>query len=211
LRRNLSADVDAFPQDVVELMSYFRPIQPGQLVRAIPGAGLEVPVWILGSSLYGAQLAAALGLPYTFASHFAPAEMEQAVALYRARQPSDQLAAPGVMLGLNVCAPDTDEEPKRLFSSHQQAVINRRSGRRGPLPPPVEDLDSRLDPVAKMILQQALSCSVVGSPETVKRGLEAFIDGTDEIMVAAQIFDHAARLRSFKITAQVHEALSKAT
>jgi luciferase family oxidoreductase group 1 len=213
LRRNLAADADSFPQDVVELMDYFRPIQPGQHVRAIPGAGLDIPVWILGSSLFGAQLAAALGLPYAFASHFAPAEMEEAVMLYRHQfRPSERLALPRVMLGLNVCAADTDAEAKRLFSSHQQALIARRTGRRGPLPPPVDDLESRLDPMAKAILQQALSCSVVGSPETVKRGLETFIahTRTDEIMVTGNIFDHAARLRSFEITAEVHQTLSKA-
>jgi luciferase family oxidoreductase group 1 len=194
-------------------MSYFRPAQPGQLVRAIPGAGLDVPVWILGSSLYGAQLAAALGLPYAFASHFAPAEMAQAVAIYRARfKPSGQLTTSYVMLGLNVCAADTDDEAKRIFSSHQQGVINRRSGRRGPLPPPVADFESGLDPVAKAMLEQALACSVVGSPQTVKRGLQAFIDrtGADEIMVAGQIFDHAARLLSFEITAQAHGMPSEA-
>ena len=171
LRRNLAGDADRFPQDVIELMSYFLPSQPGQQVRAIPGAGLEVPVWILGSSLFGAQLAAALGLPYAFASHFAPADMEQAVMLYRSRfQPSERLATPRVMLGLNVCAADTDAEARRLFSSHQQAVIARRTGRRGPLPPPLDDFESRLDPTAKLILREALSCSIVGSPETVKRG-----------------------------------------
>jgi luciferase family oxidoreductase group 1 len=213
LRRNLATGADSFPQDVIELMSYFRPAQPGQQVRAIPGAGLDVPVWILGSSLFGAQLAAALGLPYAFASHFAPAEMAQAVALYRARfQPSERLAAPHVMLGLNVCAADTDEEARRLFSSHQQALIARRTGRRGPLPPPVEDFESRLDPAARLILRQALSCSIVGSPATLKAGLAAFIrqTRTDEIMVAGQIFDHAARLRSFEITAEIHETLSRA-
>jgi len=213
LRRNLATDADSFPQDVIELMSYFRPLEPDQQVRAIPGAGLDVPVWILGSSLFGAQLAAALGLPYAFASHFAPAEMEQAVALYRARfQPSDRLAVPHVMLGLNVCAADTDMEARRLFSSHQQAVIARRTGRRGPLPPPVEDFERRIDLRAQAILQQALRCSVVGSPETVKQGLAAFIKQTrtDEIMMTGNIFDHAARLRSFEIAAQVHAALGKA-
>jgi luciferase family oxidoreductase group 1 len=213
LRRNLATGADSFPQDVIELMSYFRPVAPDQQVRAIPGAGLDVPVWILGSSLFGAQLAAALGLPYAFASHFAPAEMARAVALYRGSfQPSERLAVPHVMLGLNVCAADTDAEAKRLFSSHQQAVIARRTGRRGPLPPPVEDFESRLDLRAMSILQQALSCSVVGSPETVQRGLEAFIQKTrtDEIMVTGNIFDHAARLRSFEIAAQVHATLSQA-
>jgi luciferase family oxidoreductase group 1 len=213
LRRNLASDPDGFPQDVIELMSYFQPIQPGQQVRAIPGAGLDVPVWILGSSLFGAQLAAALGLPYAFASHFAPADMEEAIALYRGRfQPSARLAAPHVMLGLNVCAADTDAEARRLFSSHQQAVIARRTGRRGPLPPPLQDFESRLDPRGKLILQQALTCSIVGSPETVTRGLAAFIrqTRTDEIMVTGNIFDHAARLRSFEIAAQAHQALSEA-
>jgi luciferase family oxidoreductase group 1 len=174
---------------------------------------LDVPVWILGSSLYGAQLAAALGLPYAFASHFAPADLEQAVAIDRARfEPSAQLATPYVMLGLNVCAADTDDEAKRLFSSHQQGVINRRTGRRGPLPPPVDDFESHLDPVAQAILAEATTCSVVGSPETVKRGVQAFIDrtGADEIMVAGQIFDHAARLQSYEIAAQAHGVFSTA-
>jgi luciferase family oxidoreductase group 1 len=213
LRRHLATDVDSFPQDVIELMGYFRPVTPDQQVRAIPGAGLDVPVWILGSSLFGAQLAAVLGLPYAFASHFAPADMEQALALYRAQfRPSERLTAPRVMLGLNVCAADTDEEAKRLFSSHQQSLIARRTGRRGPLPPPVADFESRLDLMGKSILQQSLTCSVVGSPETVKRALEAFIAHTraDEIMVTGHIFDHAARLRSYEITAEVHQALSKA-
>jgi luciferase family oxidoreductase group 1 len=213
LRRNLVADVDSFPQDVIELMSYFLPVEPNQQVRAIPGAGLDVPVWILGSSLFGAQLAAALGLPYAFASHFAPAEMERAIALYRSSfRPSERLAAPYVMLGLNVCAAETDQEARHLFSSHQQAVIARRTGRRGPLPPPVEDFEAGLDLRAKAILQQALSCAVVGSPQTVRRGLEAFIKKTrtDGIMVTGNIFDHAARVRSFEITAQVHATLSEA-
>jgi luciferase family oxidoreductase group 1 len=213
LRRNLATGGDSFPQDVVELMSYFRPAQPDQPVRAIPGAGLDVPVWILGSSLFGAQLAAALGLPYAFASHFAPAEMERAIALYRSTfRPSDRLAAPYVMLGLNVCAAESDGEARYLFSSHQQAVIARRTGRRGPLPPPVADFEQALDLRAKAILQQALSCAVVGSPQTVRHGLEAFINKTrtDEIMVTGNIFDHAARVRSFEITAQVHATLSEA-
>jgi luciferase family oxidoreductase group 1 len=213
LRRTLATGADSFPQDVIELMSYFRPAQPDQAVRAIPGAGLDVPVWILGSSLFGAQLAAALGLPFAFASHFAPAEMERAMALYRGSfRPSERLAAPYVMLGLNVCAADTDAQARYLFSSHQQAVIARRTGRRGPLPPPVADFESGLDLRARAILQQALSCAVVGAHETVQHGLAAFIKrtGTDEIMVTGNIFDHAARLRSFEITAQVHAKLSKA-
>ena len=213
LRRNLHADIDAFPQDVIELMSYFQPVQPGQAVCAIPGAGLDVPIWILGSSLFGAQLAAALGLPFAFASHFAPAELEQAVAIYRAGfAPSERLARSYVMLGLNVCAADTDEQARWLFSSHQQRTINNRIGRRGPLPPPVDDFESRLDPLGKTILAHALSCSVVGSPQTVQHGLQAFIaqTGADELIVASQVFDHRARLRSYEIVAQAHAALGSA-
>jgi luciferase family oxidoreductase group 1 len=207
LRRNLDATVDDFPQDVLELMAYFQPVQPGQRIQAVPGAGLDVPIWILGSSLYGAQLAAALGLPYAFASHFAPAELDGAMAVYRSQfKPSDQLDKPYVMLGINVIAAATDAEAKRLFSSLQQAFIKIRSGRPGRLPPPVDDLESALGQTGRAILDQALSCSVVGSPQTVRRGLADFIDrtGADELMVTAQIFDHHARLQSFEITAEVH-------
>jgi luciferase family oxidoreductase group 1 len=207
LRRNLNATVDDFPQDVLELMAYFKPVQPGQRIQAVPGAGLDVPIWILGSSLYGAQLAAALGLPYAFASHFAPAELEGAMAVYRSQfKPSDQLDKPYVMLGINVIAAATDVEAKRLFSSLQQAFINIRSGRPGRLPPPVDDMEGVLGSTGRAILDQALSCSLVGSPETVRRGLAEFIarTGADELMVTAQIFDHRARLRSFEIAAEVH-------
>ena len=174
----------------------------------MPGAGLDVPIWILGSSLFGAQLAAALGLPYAFASHFAPAELFGAIAIYRARFKScEQLDKPYVMLGINVIAAASDAEAKRLFSSLQQAFVNLRRGRPGRLPPPVDDMESRLDPSAKAMLDQALSCSIVGSPETVGEGLAAFIGrtGADELMVTAQIFDHQVRLRSFEITAAVHK------
>ncbi len=207
LRRNLDGDVDSFPQDVIELMTYFRPAEPGQRVRAIPGEGQEVEVWMLGSSLYGAQLAAYLGLPYAFASHFAPAAMEEAIDVYRTTfRPSDRLAAPYLMLGLNIFAADTDTEARRLFTSLQQAFVNLRTGRPGKLPPPVDGYEESLDERAKATLDHALSCSVVGSPETVKRGLAAFAarTGADEIMVTAQVFDHAARLRSFEITAAAH-------
>jgi luciferase family oxidoreductase group 1 len=207
LRRNLNNDIDAFPRDVIELMTYFQPARPGQLVQAVPGAGQDVPVWILGSSTYGAQLAAALGLPYAFASHFAPADMEAALSLYRSQfKPSEHLQKPYVMLGLNVVAAETDAEALRLFTSLQQAFINLRTGRPGPLPPPVDDIEALIDPSAHGLLQQTLSRSVVGSPATVKAGLEAFIARTaaDEIMVTAQIFDHAARVRSFEIVADAH-------
>jgi len=213
LRRNLAGDAEDFPRDVVELMAYFRPAAPDQHLQAVPGAGLEVPVWILGSSTYGAQLAALLGLPYAFASHFAPAQMMDAIAVYRERfQPSEQLAAPHVMLGLNVFAAETDAEARRLFSSLQQAFLNLRSGRPGKLPPPVDDFDAGLDPRARAMLEHALSCSVVGGPETVQRGLRDFVarTGADELMVTAQIFDHGARLRSFGILAQVHAEMTAA-
>jgi luciferase family oxidoreductase group 1 len=213
LRRNLEAGVDGFPNDVVELMAYFRPAQPTQHVRAVPGEGEDVKVWILGSSTYGAQLAAILGLPYAFASHFAPAEMESAINIYRTQfQPSDHLAKPRLMLGLNVVAAETDAEAKLLFSSLQQAFVNLRSGRPGKLPPPVEGYFETLDAMAKTMLTQALSCAIVGGPETVRRGLEAFIrrTGADELMVTAQIFDHTARKRSFEILAGVHGEMARA-
>ena len=204
LRRNLEGSVDTFPQDVVELMAYFEPPVEGRRVHAVPGEGEKVPVWILGSSLYGAQLAAMLGLPYAFASHFAPAEMERALEIYRARfQPSQYLDRPYVMLGLNVVAASTDAEAKYLFSSLQQAFVNLRSGRPGRLPPPLADYESGLEPAARALLAQALSCAVVGAPQTVGRGIEAFLarTGADELMVTAQVFDHAARVRSFELLA----------
>jgi luciferase family oxidoreductase group 1 len=214
LRRNLASDSDTFPQDVVELMNYFRPAEPGQRVRAVPGAGLNVPVWILGSSLFGAQLAAALGLPYGFASHFAPGHMMEAIEIYRSRfRPSAQLERPHVMLGINVIAADTDEEARLLRTSHQQAFTNLRRGRPAPIPPPVKDFESQLTPMERASLEQSLSCSVVGSPETVRRGLADFIarTGADELMVASQIFDHSARLRSYSITAEARDALARAS
>jgi luciferase family oxidoreductase group 1 len=213
LRRNLEAGADSFPQDVVELMNYFAPAEPGQRVIAVPGEGEDVEVWVLGSSTYGAQLAAILGLPYAFASHFAPAEMQHAIDIYRSRfQPSQRLAAPRLMLGLNVFAADTDAEARLLFSSLQQAFVNLRTGRPGKLPPPVENFEATLDPMAKGMLDSALSCTIVGSPETVRRGLDDFVrrTGADELMVTAQIFDHKARLKSFEILADAQRSLSKA-
>ncbi|HEY0184703.1 MAG TPA: LLM class flavin-dependent oxidoreductase, partial [Rhodopila sp.] len=205
MRRNLAADVNQFPSDVVELMNYFKPSHPGQTLQAVPGAGEDVAIWILGSSTFGAQLAAHLGLPYAFASHFAPGQMQEAIAIYRARfRPSEHLATPYVMLGVNIFAADTDAEARRLFSSLQQAFLNLRRGRPGKLPPPVDDLESGLDPYGRAMLADSLSCSVVGGPETVRDGLRAFVarTGADELMVTAQIFDHAARKRSFEILAQ---------
>jgi luciferase family oxidoreductase group 1 len=214
IRRNLLADVHQFPQDVVELMAYFRPAEPNQAVQAVPGAGLEVPIWILGSSTFGAQLAAYLGLPFAFASHFAPGMMTQAIAIYRERfRASPQLAKANVMLGITVVAAESDEEARFLFSSLQQSTLNNRTGRRGRVPPPVEDFEARLDPYAHAILDDAQSCAVVGGPETVRHGLDDFIrrTGADELMVTANIFDHGKRKRSFEIVAAVHGAMKETT
>lgn len=211
LRRNLDAGVDTFPQDVVELIRYFEPTTEGQRIRAVPGEGERVPIWILGSSLYGAQLAAMLGLPYAFASHFAPAELDHALAVYRSRfEPSEFLRKPHVMLGLNIFAAPTDEEARFLFTSLQQAFVNLRTGQPGKLPPPRRDYEAELEPAAQTMLGNALSCALVGSLETVREGLKAFVDrtGADELMVTAQIFDHAKRVRSFEILAQAAESLA---
>jgi luciferase family oxidoreductase group 1 len=213
VRRNLSGDVDEFPRDVVELMSYFQPAEPGQAVQAVPGAGLEVPIWILGSSTYGAQLAAYLGLPFAFASHFAPAMMMQAMKIYRERfRPSAQLALPHVMLGLVVIAAESDEEARFLYSSLQQSSLNNRIGQRGRVPPPVADVEALLDPYARAILADALGSAIVGGPDTVRRGLEDFVrrTGADELMVTANLFDHDKRKRSFEMVAQVHGGMKKA-
>jgi luciferase family oxidoreductase group 1 len=207
LRRNLASDADEFPQDVLELQDYFAD-SPRRQVRAVPGAGLNVPLWILGSSLFGAQLAAHLGLPYAFASHFAPQMMMQAIELYRANfKPSAQLDKPYVMLGFNVFAADTDEEAQFRATSMQQAFVNLRSGRPTRLQPPVRGYLEALGPQERSMLDAVLSCSAIGSPETVAAQLKAFVAHTraDELMITSQIFDHAARLRSYEITAQVRE------
>jgi luciferase family oxidoreductase group 1 len=205
LRRNLGSDESQFPRDVVELMNYFQPTQPLR-VHAVPGEGLDIPVWILGSSLFGAQLAAVLGLPYAFASHFAPGQMIDAIRVYREHfKPSAHLEKPYVMLGYNVFAADTDEEGQYLASSMQQAFVNLRSGRPTPLPPPVEGYADSLFPPQRAMLDQVLASTAVGSPATVKAAIEAFIEWTkpDELILTSQIFDHAKRLRSFEIAAAV--------
>jgi luciferase family oxidoreductase group 1 len=211
LRRRQVGDVDAFPQDVLELMGYFGDPEPGQPVQAVPGAGLDVPIWILGSSLYGAELAAALGLPYAFASHFAPAQMMQAIALYRARfRPSKRLARPYVMLGFNLFAADTDAEGQLLATSMMAAFAALRRGTPGKLKPPVEGFEERMAPAERAMLDQVLACSAIGSPATVRRAIGAFVarTGADELMLASMTFDHAARLRSYEIAAQVRDEMA---
>ena len=207
LRRTLMGGEDRFPQDVAELAGYFAPAQPGQQVQAVPGAGLKVPLWVLGSSTYGAELAAYLGLPFAFASHFAPAMLDQALAVYRGRfRPSEQLERPYVMLGVNVFAAETDEEAALLATSQQQAFVNLRTGRPGPLPPPLPGYLESLPPHLKALLDDYLSCAVTGGPDTVRTDLAAFIarTGADELMVACNMFDFDQRLRSFEITATAH-------
>ncbi len=206
LRRNLASDPDQFPQDVMELQGYFAPPAPGQRVMAIPGAGLNVPLWILGSSLFGAQVAAALGLPFAFASHFAPAMMMQAIEIYRARfEPSPQLEQPHVMLGFNIFAAESDSEARFLASSMQQAFVNLRSGRPTQLPPPIEGYEGQLPAGARTLLADVLTCSAIGSPATVRGALLAFVERTrpDELMITSQMFSHAARLRSYEIAAEI--------
>ena len=211
MRRNLASSADEFPQDVVELMDYFAG-STRRSVQAVPGAGLQVPVWILGSSLFGAQLAAHLGLPYAFASHFAPTMMMQAIDFYRSNfRPSAQLSKPYVMLGYNVFAADTDAEGQLLASSMQQAFVNLHSGRASRLQPPVAGYLEQIGPTGRAMLEQVLSCSAIGAPDTVQRQMQEFIarTGADELMITSQIYDHAARLRSYQITGQVHRALSE--
>ncbi|MCA1614829.1 MAG: LLM class flavin-dependent oxidoreductase [Acidobacteria bacterium] len=208
LRRNFNAATEDFPRDVQELRAYFAPARADRPVRAVPGAGLGVPLWLLGSSLYSAQLAAELGLPFAFASHFAPDYLMHALEVYRERfRPSSQLKEPYAMACLNVFAAETDEEARRLFTSVQQAFVNLRRGRPGKLPPPVETLEGVASEPELAGAGHALRYSVVGSPETVRRGLEAFLalTGADELMMTSQIHDHAARLRSLEIAAAARE------
>ncbi len=205
LRRTLAGNLDDFPQDVLELQHYFKEPAPNQFVHAVPGAGLNVPLWILGSSLYGAQLAAALGLPYAFASHFAPAALMQAIAVYRQRfEPSAQLDKPYVMVGMTVVAADTDDEAHFLRTSILRSFVNRRrGGMPGKLPPPAADFEDQVAPHERAMIAEALSCSAVGAPDTVEREIAAFVErtGADEVMITANIHDHAKRLRSFELVA----------
>jgi luciferase family oxidoreductase group 1 len=205
LRRS-AASAERFPQDVVELQTLLGPPQPGQAVLAVPGAGLEVPLWMLGSSLFGAQLAAMLGLPYAFASHFAPGALMQALEVYRARfEASKQLEAPYAMVAANVVVADSDTEARRLFTSLQQQFANLVRGARSRLPEPIEDIETYWSPLERAEAERMLACSFVGSKETVREGLDGFISRTkaDEVIVASAIFDHAARLRSYELLAEL--------
>ena len=216
LRRNLMGSDDSFPADVAELQAYFRAPTPGQIhmgsgVHAVPGAGLDIPLWLLGSSLFSAQLAAEMGLPFAFASHFAPDYLLQALQIYRANfKPSAQLQRPYAMAGISVFAAGTDEEARFLFTSLQQQFINLRRGTPGPLPPPIPSMEGYWSPTERQMVEHSLAYAVVGSPETVERGLRFFIEGTkvDELIVTGQIYDHQSRLRSFEITAAARDALA---
>jgi luciferase family oxidoreductase group 1 len=201
LRRDAMA-AESFPDDVLELQAFLAPAQPGQAIRAVPGAGSQVPLWILGSSLYGAQLAALLGLPYAFASHFAPDALDQALALYRERfQPSQQLGKSHAMAGANVIVADTDAEARRLFTSVQMRFVGMVRNERGLLQPPIDDIDSYWTATERLHASRMLTCSFVGSPKTVESQLRDFVarTGIDELMVASAIYDQSAKLRSFEL------------
>jgi len=203
LRRSL-VNSDNFPQDVLELQAYFAPVQPGQRVQAVPAAGTDVPLWILGSSTYGAQLAAALGLPYGFASHFAPEQLLIALDFYRQRfKPSEQLAQPHAMVGVNIIAAATDQEARRLATTQQMSFTNIFRGARGLSRPPIDDIETYWTPTEKAQASRMLARSIVGSAETVRAGIDALVaeTGADELMVVSDIYDHTARLRSFEMIA----------
>ncbi|KMM77430.1 hypothetical protein ACP93_00840 [Xanthomonas sp. NCPPB 1128] len=203
LRRYFDS-ADQFPHDVAELLRYFEPAVDGQLVRAVPGAGIEVPVWLLGSSLFSARLAAAMGLPFAFASHFAPDAMDEALAVYRREfRASSRLQAPYAVLALNVVAAASTAEARRLFTTQQQSFVNLRRGRPGLIPPPIDDIEAFWAPHEKLGVERALACTVLGDPETVAQGLADFVarHRPDELLFTANIHDHAARLRSFQLAA----------
>ncbi len=207
LRRTLTG-VDNFPRDVLELQAYFAPVQPGQLVQAVPAAGTEVPLWILGSSTYGAQLAAELGLPYAFASHFAPDQLMPALDIYRSRfKPSAQLERPHAMIGVNIIAAETDREARRLATTQQMSFTNIFRGLRGLSQPPIEDIEAYWTPIEKAQVTRMLARSMFGSAETIRTGIDALLaeTGADELMVVSDLYDHAARLRSFELIATAHE------
>jgi len=207
LRRD-PRNADRFPQDVLELQAFLGPVRPGQQVEAVPGSDTNVPLWILGSSLYGAQLAAELGLPYGFASHFAPQALDAAIALYRERfKPSAQLAAPYVLVGVNVIAAATNDEAKRLATSQQMSFADMFRGLRNLMQPPIEDIETYWSPHEKAQASQMLACTVIGNRERVAEGLAALVERTkaDELMIVSDIFDPEKRLRSFELIASARQ------
>jgi luciferase family oxidoreductase group 1 len=211
LRRDLATNAEQFPQDVLELQAYFDAVQPGQQIRAVPGAGLKVPLWILGSSLFGAQVAAMLGLPFAFASHFAPDALMPALEIYRRHfKPSEQLEKPYAMVAANIVAADTDAQARRLFTSLQQSFVKLRRGTPGKLAPPIDDINSWAAPIELAGLSHSLVYSFVGAPETVARGVRSFLEMTqaDELIVGGHIFDHGARLHSYELAARIRDTLT---
>lgn len=211
LRRDPSA-ADHFPQDVLELQAFLAPSVPGQRIEAVPGAGTQVPIWILGSSLFGAQLAGELGLPFAFASHFAPQHLDAALTTYRARfRPSQQLARPYAMVGVNVIAADTDDEARRLATSQQMSFADFIRGARRPTQPPIDDIDTYWTPDEKLLASQMLRCSIVGSPDSVQQGMQALVDRTraDELIVVSDVFDFGCRRRSFERIAHAASRVSR--
>lgn len=201
---------DQFPQDVQELQAFLAPVQPGQRIEAVPGSGTNIPLWILGSSLFGAQLAAALGLPYGFASHFAPQALDQALAIYRERfQPSNQQETPYALVGVNIVAAETDEEARRLATSQQVSFANIFRGKRTLMAPPIDDINAYWTPQERIQAGQMLSCSIIGGPETVREGIRALLERTraDELMIVSDVYDLDLRLRSFELIAQAASAL----
>jgi len=212
LRRDPNA-ADEFPQDVLELQAYLAPVEPGQRVEAVPGSGTLVPLWILGSSLFGAQLAAHLGLPYGFASHFAPQALDMALQVYRQRfEPSAQQEVPYALVGVNIIAAESDEEAKRLATSQQMSFADIFRGQRNLMQPPIEDIDQYWTPQEKIQAGQMLGCSIVGGPDTVRAGIEAFLERTraDELMIVSDMFDFQKRLRSFEIIREVCDSVERA-
>jgi luciferase family oxidoreductase group 1 len=209
LRRSLQ-NSDNFPQDVQELQAYFAPVGPNQRIHAVPAAGTDVPLWILGSSTFGAQLAAALGLPYAFASHFAPEQLLPALQIYRQHfEASEQLAKPHAMVGVNIIAADTDKEAKRLATTQQMSFVNMFRGTRGLSQPPIDDIETYWSPAEKMQAMGMLRRSIVGSQETVRAGISALVaeTGADELMIVSDVYDHGARLHSYELIAKANATL----
>jgi luciferase family oxidoreductase group 1 len=207
--RRQPADAEHFPQDVLELQHFLAPVAPGQRIEAVPGSGTEVPLYILGSSLFGAQLAAELGLPFGFASHFSPLQLDAALAIYRGRfKPSATLATPYAMVGVNVIAADTDAEARRLATTKQMSFVNLLRGTKLETQPPIDDIDTYWTPTERMQAEHMLARSIVGSPETVRAGIEALVAETqaDELMVVSDVYEHRARLRSYELIASAHDA-----